>query len=122
MSISSFTLLLAMDALMSRYLRVLLFGLFVVSGAVSSRAEPLSERDMAARIDDHLTTTWAAGNVRPAPPASDAEFLRRAWLVVSWFGCCWCADLWNSGGEGVSVPGVCDASFKKQVLVTFADE
>ena len=43
-------------------------------------AAPPSEAEMAARIDARLAEVWAREGVEPAPPASDAEFLRRAWL------------------------------------------
>ena len=43
-------------------------------------ADPKAEREMAARIDALLAERWAREKVEPAPPASDAEFLRRAWL------------------------------------------
>ncbi len=51
-----------------------------VSMGVDSRAAPPSERNMAARVDALLAQGWATNKVHPAPPASDAEFLRRAWL------------------------------------------
>ena len=68
---------------MSRPVWVLLFGLFVVSGNVSSRAAPPNEFEMAARIDAHLAAEWSDAHVAPAPSASDAEFLRRAWLDLT---------------------------------------
>lgn len=39
-----------------------------------------SEHEMAARIDELLETSWKENGITPAPPASDSEFLRRAWL------------------------------------------
>lgn len=68
---------------MTRFVQVLLFGLFVVCGNASSRAVPPSEQELAARVDEHLATAWSAANVTPAPSASDAEFLRRAWLDLT---------------------------------------
>lgn len=41
---------------------------------------PPSEAEMAARIDQLLATRWQEEGVRPAKPASEAGFLRRAWL------------------------------------------
>jgi hypothetical protein len=62
-SITSFILLPAKDALVTSFVRVLWLGLFGVSGTVSSRSVPLSELDIIARFDEHLTKTWAAENV-----------------------------------------------------------
>jgi hypothetical protein len=36
-----------------------------------------------ARLDALLAARWAAADVRPAPPADDAAFLRRAWLDLA---------------------------------------
>lgn len=68
---------------MARPAWVLLVGLFVVSGNSSSHAAPPSEVELAARIDGHLATRWSSANIAPAPSASDAEFLRRAWLDLT---------------------------------------
>ncbi len=68
---------------MTRLVRVLLFGILGISGSVSSVAAPPTEQELAARIDEHLATAWSAANVTPAPSASDAEFLRRAWLDLT---------------------------------------
>jgi hypothetical protein len=57
----------------------LLAGLILMVTA-SVRAEPPSEREMAARIDAQLAAVWTREHVQLAPPADDAEFLRRAWL------------------------------------------
>src|SRR5687767_5751493 len=38
---------------------------------------------LAAAIDRHLVAGWAAARVRPAPPADDAEFLRRVHLQLA---------------------------------------
>jgi hypothetical protein len=35
---------------------------------------------MAVRIDQHLRDVWALEGIEAVPPATDAEFLRRAWL------------------------------------------
>lgn len=43
-------------------------------------AAPPSVAEMAGRIDERLAEAWSRAGVQPAPPASDAEFLRRAWL------------------------------------------
>lgn len=52
----------------------------VVSLPAICRAAPPDEREMTARIDQLLTQSWTENSIEPAPPASDAEFLRRAWL------------------------------------------
>lgn len=57
----------------------LLAGLILIL-AGSASADPLSEREMAVRVDAHLAEVWNREQVQPAPPADDAEFLRRAWL------------------------------------------
>jgi hypothetical protein len=55
--------------------------LFAMSALVSVlQAAPPSENEMAARIDELLGASWKENGIKPAPPASDAEFLRRAWL------------------------------------------
>ena len=62
---------------------------YVIIGALcvflltTSRAladSKLTEHEMAARIDSLLEAAWKENGVKPAPPAADAEFLRRAWL------------------------------------------
>src|SRR5262245_8376144 len=51
-----------------------------------SAARPPLERTpqqvaaLAARIDAHIGAAWKANNIEPAPPADDAEFLRRTYL------------------------------------------
>jgi len=37
-------------------------------------------KDLTALIDRTFEAVWSAGNVRPAPPADDAEYLRRVYL------------------------------------------
>ena len=43
-------------------------------------AAPPTEAEMAAKIDARLAEVWAREKVEAAPPAEDADFLRRAWL------------------------------------------
>ncbi|MEX0679455.1 MAG: DUF1549 and DUF1553 domain-containing protein [Pirellulales bacterium] len=43
---------------------------------------PLGVEELTARIDAALAAAWARDNVEPAPPADDAEFLRRVCLDV----------------------------------------
>jgi hypothetical protein len=40
-------------------------------------------QELADRIDRHLAARWQAVGARPAPPADDAEFLRRAYLDLT---------------------------------------
>jgi hypothetical protein len=47
-----------------------------LTGPVAAGPPDLSE--LANRIDRRLETRWQADRVQPAPPADDAEFLRRA--------------------------------------------
>ncbi len=48
--------------------------------AASASADP---QKLADRIDAHLDARFAAEKVTPAPPADDAEFLRRAYLDMT---------------------------------------
>lgn len=45
-----------------------------------SPTRDMSAAELAARIDEVLAAGWQAAGVAPAPPADDAEFLRRASL------------------------------------------
>ena len=60
--------------------RGLLFVVCLALTALPAAAAGPAEAEMAARIDALLAEAWAREGVQPAPPASDAEFLRRAWL------------------------------------------
>lgn len=60
----------------------LAMGVSLIS-TIMAPAAPPSEAEMAARIDAWLAERHAAENVTPAPPADDAEFLRRAWLDLT---------------------------------------
>jgi hypothetical protein len=42
-----------------------------------------SARALTAKIDRHLAEGWRAAGVEPAPPATDAEFLRRVYLDLA---------------------------------------
>ncbi|MCO6454454.1 MAG: DUF1553 domain-containing protein [Pirellulaceae bacterium] len=53
--------------------------LLLLGPAVAIAAPPTSA-EMAARVDSMLAERWAQEGLEPAPAASDAEFLRRAWL------------------------------------------
>lgn len=57
--------------------------LFTLLNGIHARAalaESAPESDLAARIDQHLEAALVEAGLAPAPPADDAEFLRRAWL------------------------------------------
>jgi hypothetical protein len=58
----------------------------IVLGCVQWSAAHADKPDptkLAARIDGHLERAWRAEKVQPAPPADDAEFLRRAYLDLT---------------------------------------
>src|SRR5262249_19692872 len=52
--------------------------------AVDPAPQPTAKIDpadaIAALIDRHLATDWAARGIKPAPPADDGEFVRRVYL------------------------------------------
>jgi hypothetical protein len=50
------------------------------SPAAPQQAQPLSVAELTELIDSTLADAWARDKVQPAPPASDAEFLRRVYL------------------------------------------
>jgi hypothetical protein len=68
---------------------VLLFAAVLFGGVSSSSdaAEPevkrLSVDELATKIDELLSRSWTEQSVQPAPPADDAEFLRRVSLDLS---------------------------------------
>lgn len=54
----------------------------------AARAEPPADpsrdvRELANKIDQHLARGWKEAGVKPAPPATDAEFLRRVYLDLA---------------------------------------
>jgi hypothetical protein len=53
------------------------------AGRWDDGAEAREARDLAGHIDRQLAAHWAEAGVRPAAPAEDAEFLRRAWLDLA---------------------------------------
>src|SRR5688500_12806058 len=55
------------------------------AGAAEPPKEPTARdvRALAEKIDQHLAKHWAGAKVEPAPPADDAEFLRRVYLDVA---------------------------------------
>ncbi len=59
--------------------------LLLLAGSAASAAEPTAAnaQALAAKIDQLLTQRWAEANVEPAPPADDAEFVRRVYLDLA---------------------------------------
>src|SRR5215212_8077541 len=60
--------------------------LLAAARAAPGAGPPAGDRDalaLAARIDKHLAAGWSAAGVRPAPPADDAELLRRVSLHLA---------------------------------------
>jgi len=64
---------------MGRFLGAL--GLLLVTAL--GQAAPPDPQALADRIDQHLAARWKAVGARAAPPADDAEFLRRAYLDLT---------------------------------------
>lgn len=56
---------------------------FWVQLASAAPPDPASWTQMTARVDELLAQRWGQEGVRPAPRASDAEFLRRATLDLT---------------------------------------
>ena len=53
--------------------------IFVLS-SVTFADGPRSMQAMRERIDQHLARHWESRDIQPAPPCTDSEFLRRAYL------------------------------------------
>jgi hypothetical protein len=69
---------------MFRYLLLLLTVVLALIATHGVRAaEPLTARELAARIDVLLDAHWRDQGIQPAPRADDAEFLRRAFLDLT---------------------------------------
>jgi hypothetical protein len=65
-------------------LPLMIGGFFLAGGAALHAASPDKDAEaLAATIDRHLAVAWEANKVQPAPPASDAEFLRRVYLDLA---------------------------------------
>jgi hypothetical protein len=63
---------------------LLIIGSFFLAGAALQAASPVKDAAaLAATIDRHLAAAWEANKVQPAPPASDAEFVRRIYLDLA---------------------------------------
>ncbi len=63
-----------------RSIRFALAGCGLLVAAAALAAPP---SDAAALIDRHLTAGWEAAKLTPAPPADDAEFVRRVYLDLA---------------------------------------
>src|SRR5688572_26759388 len=70
-----------------KHLRLWLLGAAVLAvppPALADDPQPDAQAlALAARIDQHIAAGWAAAKVEPAPPADDAEFLRRVYLDLA---------------------------------------
>src|SRR4051794_34051576 len=60
--------------------RILIALVVVTAAGRNSRAGEPDAAELAALIDQHVETRLQAERIRPAAPASDAEFLRRVYL------------------------------------------
>src|SRR5262245_15949268 len=63
-------------------------GLLVLSGLVAlplraAPPSPLSEAQLAARIDSLIAAHWKKEGIAPAPVTDDAAFIRRAFLDLA---------------------------------------
>src|SRR5262245_61134281 len=65
---------------MTRFILALVVTVASVGVGVAGPPDPQA---LADRIDQRLAERWAKDHVRPAPPADDAEFLRRAYLDLT---------------------------------------
>ena len=64
-------------------LLLLLGGVFLAGGGTLAAAPDKDVTALAAAVDRHLSAGWQANKVQPAPPASDAEFVRRVYLDLA---------------------------------------
>jgi hypothetical protein len=54
-----------------------------LAGAVDNDAAGDDIRSLAEKIDEHIARRWQEQQVTPAPPAEDAEFLRRVYIDIA---------------------------------------
>lgn len=59
------------------------FGLSIPAAPAAGKAPALDARALAAKIDERIAAAWQTAKVRPAAPATDAEFLRRVYLDLA---------------------------------------
>ncbi len=57
--------------------------LLVSSGSARAATDDRDAVALAAAIDRHLAAGWQANKIQPAPPATDAEFVRRIYLDLA---------------------------------------
>ncbi len=62
---------------------LILGGSLLVGSSVRAVTPDKDASALIATIDRHLTAAWEAKKVQPAPPAGDAEFLRRVYLDLA---------------------------------------
>jgi hypothetical protein len=53
------------------------------SGGIRAAAPNNNAATLAAAIDRHLSAAWQGNQIQPAPPATDAEFVRRVYLDLA---------------------------------------
>jgi hypothetical protein len=64
-------------------LLLMLGGVFLIGSGVRAAVSDMDAAALAATIDRHLAAAWEANKVQPAPPATDAEFVRRVYLDLA---------------------------------------
>src|SRR5579883_1181605 len=65
-------------------LLLILSGILLTDGGPVRAAKPDQDAAvLAAIIDRHLAAGWEANKIQPAPPATDAEFVRRVYLDLA---------------------------------------
>jgi hypothetical protein len=62
---------------------LLILGAFLAGGSGARAATGDDATELATVIDRYLAAGWDANKVQPAPPASDAEFVRRVYLDLA---------------------------------------
>lgn len=66
--------------LLAGLIAVSAFGDRCVAGGISTAADPVA--GLASAVDREVATRWTEEQLEPAPPADDAEFLRRTYLNI----------------------------------------
>jgi hypothetical protein len=64
-------------------LLLMLGGVFLVASGAPAATPDKDAAALAAMIDRHLAAAWEVNKIQPAPPAGDAEFLRRVYLDLA---------------------------------------
>lgn len=69
---------------MARLCLLLIAGSIFLAGSGGIHAAPDNDAAaLAAAIDRHLSAAWQGNQIQPAPPATDAEFIRRVYLDLA---------------------------------------